>query len=54
MVGNQVDSRVKCLRSSKGEEFTSNEFDIFCEKYGIRRHLSALRTPQQKCGRKEE
>lgn len=46
MVENQVDVKIKCLRSDRGREITSNEFDNFCEKYGIRRHFYAPRTPQ--------
>ena len=39
--------KIKCLRSYKGGEFTSNEFNIFCEENGIKRQLSAPRTPEQ-------
>lgn len=46
MVENQVDARIKFLRSDRGE-FTSNEFDRFYEENGIRRHFYAPRTPQQ-------
>ena len=28
---------LKCLRSNRGGEFTSNEFDIFCNDRGIKR-----------------
>ncbi|KAJ7959769.1 Retrovirus-related Pol polyprotein from transposon TNT 1-94 [Quillaja saponaria] len=38
---------IKSLRSDRGGEFTSNEFNIFCEIQGIRRPLKVLRTPQQ-------
>lgn len=48
MVENQVNAKIKCLRSNKGGEFTSNEFDYFCVKHGIIRHLSIPRNPQQK------
>ena len=37
----------KCLRSDNGGEFTSKEFDLFCETHGIKRQFSAARTPQQ-------
>ncbi|KAJ7962054.1 Retrovirus-related Pol polyprotein from transposon TNT 1-94 [Quillaja saponaria] len=38
---------IKSLRSDRGGEFTSNEFNIFCETQGIRRPLTVPRTPQQ-------
>lgn len=44
MVENQIDGRIKCLRSNRGE-FISNEYVNFYEEHGIRRHFSALRTP---------
>jgi len=36
-VENQVGRRIKCLRSEKGGEFISNDFNEFCHKYSIRR-----------------
>ena len=39
--------KIKYLRSDRGEEFTSNEFNIFCEANGIKREFSAPRTPKQ-------
>ena len=35
------------LRSDRGGEFTSDEFEEYCQKHGIRRQFSAARTPQQ-------
>lgn len=35
------------FRTDRGGEFTSKEFNVFCEENGIRRDLSAPRTPQQ-------
>lgn len=46
MVENEIDRRIKCLRSNRGEEFTPDEFNIFCENHEIRRHLSTPRIPQ--------
>lgn len=46
MVENEMDIKIKCLRSNRGGEFTSNEFSIFCEDHGIKRYLSAPSTPQ--------
>nr|CAE05066.1 OSJNBa0094P09.5 [Oryza sativa Japonica Group]CAE05129.1 OSJNBa0079F16.21 [Oryza sativa Japonica Group] len=34
-VKNQLDRKIKRLRSDRGGEFFSNEFDLFCEEYGI-------------------
>jgi transposase InsO family protein len=42
-----MDLKIKCLRSDNGEEFTSNKFMDFCGEYGIKRHFSEARTPQQ-------
>eukprot|EP00253_Pinus_taeda_P018607 PITA_18607 len=44
---NESDHKIKCLRSDRGGEFTSNEFFDFCEEHGIRREFSTARTPQQ-------
>ncbi|KAL4369109.1 hypothetical protein GQ457_05G014540 [Hibiscus cannabinus] len=38
---------IKSLRSDRGGEFTSNEFNDFCKAYGIRRPLTVPRSPQQ-------
>ena len=38
---------IKALRSDRGGEFTSNEFNLFCEESGIRRELIAPYTPEQ-------
>ena len=38
---------VKCLRSDNGGEYTSREFQDYCEECGIRRHFSVRGTPQQ-------
>eukprot|EP00253_Pinus_taeda_P026178 PITA_26178 len=47
LVENELGYKIKCLRSDRGEEFTSNEFFDFCEEHGIRREFSIARTPQQ-------
>lgn len=39
--------KIKCLRSNHSGEFISSEFNNFCDKHGIRRQFSALKTPQQ-------
>jgi hypothetical protein len=42
-----MDSKIKCLRSKNGGEFTSKEFMDYCSNHGIKRKLSVSRTPQQ-------
>ena len=37
MVENEMDSKIKCLRSDNGGEFNSKEFMDFCNKHGIKR-----------------
>ncbi|KAD6119425.1 hypothetical protein E3N88_10696 [Mikania micrantha] len=39
--------KLKMLRTDRGGEFTSKEFNDYCEKEGIRRQLTAPYTPQQ-------
>ena len=33
MVENETNQKIKCLRSDHGREFTSNEFNEFCEMH---------------------
>eukprot|EP00253_Pinus_taeda_P027603 PITA_27603 len=47
LVENESDCKIKCLRSDRGGEFTSDEFFNFCEKHGIKRQFSTARTPQR-------
>jgi transposase InsO family protein len=47
MVENEMDSRIKCLRSDNGGEFTSKEFMDYCNNHGIKIQFSIARTPQQ-------
>jgi transposase InsO family protein len=47
MVENEMDSRIKSLRSDNGVEFTSKEFMDYCNNHGIKRQFFVARTPQQ-------
>jgi hypothetical protein len=47
MVKNEMDSRIKCLRSDNGGEFTSKEFMDYCNNHGIKRQFFIARTPQR-------
>ena len=38
---------MKCLRSDRGGEFTSNKFEMFFNERGIKRQTSSLRTLPQ-------
>ena len=47
LIENQTGKKIKRLRKDNGLEFCSNEFNDFCKKEGISRHLTFPRTPQQ-------
>jgi hypothetical protein len=47
LVENETDLKIKCLQSDNGGDFTSNEFEKFCEMHGIKRQFLVARTPQQ-------
>ena len=39
--------KLKCFRTDRGGEFNSEEFGYYCDKNGIKRHLTAPYSPQQ-------
>ena len=47
LVEKEVNKTVGTLRTDRGGEFTSREFQEFCNRSGIKRHLTAPYTPQQ-------
>lgn len=47
MVETETGLKMKCLRLDRGGEFTSGEFNTYCEEDEIKRRMSAPRTPQQ-------
>nr|KYP38155.1 Retrovirus-related Pol polyprotein from transposon TNT 1-94 [Cajanus cajan] len=46
-VEKEVGEHIACLRTDRGGEFTSHEFEEFCKTQGIRRQLTAAYTPMQ-------
>ncbi|CAJ2653663.1 unnamed protein product [Trifolium pratense] len=47
LVEKESDHQIKCLRTDRGGEFTSSQFNDFCSEHGIKRQLTAAYTPQQ-------
>ena len=47
LVENETGLSIKCLRTNRGGEFNSKDFNEFCKQYGIKRQLTAAYTPQQ-------
>lgn len=47
MVESETKQSIKMFRTDRGGEFTSSEFNRFCEEAGIQRQLTAPYTPQQ-------
>lgn len=46
-VEKETGDSICCLRTDRGGEFTSIEFDKFCSMNGVKRQLTAAYTPQQ-------
>ncbi|MCO5594848.1 hypothetical protein L7F22_048882 [Adiantum nelumboides] len=47
LVENETGKKVKKLRTDRGGEFISDEFNSYCNDYGIKRQLTTAHTPQQ-------
>nr|GEY43575.1 copia-type polyprotein [Tanacetum cinerariifolium] len=47
LVEKQSGSVVKILRSDRGGEFTSTEFQTFCDEHGIKKQLTTPYSPEQ-------
>ena len=47
LVENQIEKRIKVLRTDNGREFCRNQFEESCKKCGIARHKTTPYTPQQ-------
>jgi transposase InsO family protein len=47
LVENQIEKKIKVLRTDNGGEFYGNEFEEFCKKCGIERQMNTPYTPQQ-------
>lgn len=47
LVEKEASDTIKILRMDRGVEFTSNEFEDYCAKAGIKRQFTAPYTPQQ-------
>ncbi|KAE8658345.1 hypothetical protein F3Y22_tig00116971pilonHSYRG00233 [Hibiscus syriacus] len=46
-VENQTGQKIKCLRSDNGMEYKDSHLLNFCKEYGIKRHFTVCKTPQQ-------
>lgn len=47
LIEQETKEKIEILRTDRGGEFVSQDFNIFCDKSGILRHLTAPYTPQQ-------
>ncbi|GJZ24612.1 retrovirus-related pol polyprotein from transposon TNT 1-94 [Tanacetum coccineum] len=47
LIENQTGKKIKKLRTDNGLEFCGESFNALCRKYGIARHHTLVRTPQQ-------
>ena len=44
---NQTRKKVKCLMIDNDIEYKNDKFRNFCEQYGIKRHFTVRKIPQQ-------
>nr|GEU55403.1 retrovirus-related Pol polyprotein from transposon TNT 1-94 [Tanacetum cinerariifolium] len=47
LIENQIGKKIKKLRTDNGLEFCGESINALCRKYGIARHHTLVRTPQQ-------
>ena len=47
LVENQLNTKIKFLRTDRGREYLSNLFNAYCDEKGIARQLTIPYTPQQ-------
>ncbi|KAK9928322.1 hypothetical protein M0R45_025465 [Rubus argutus] len=47
LVEKEIGLSIKCLRTDRGGEFNSAEFNEFCMQHGVKRQLTTAYTPQQ-------
>jgi transposase InsO family protein len=47
LVENQLEKKIKVLRSDNGGEYSSTQFIDFCAQHGIKRHMTIPYNPQQ-------
>lgn len=47
VIQNKMNLKIISIRSDHGGEFENNDFEMFCDEYGIEHNFSAPRTPQQ-------
>ena len=47
LIEQETKASIQTLRTDRGGEFTSQEFQVFCDNNGVRRHLTAPYSPQQ-------
>ncbi|KAJ0392071.1 hypothetical protein ATCC90586_011078 [Pythium insidiosum] len=46
-IENQLNARIKCIRTDNGGEYVNRKFDTFCQQQGIVHQLTVPYTPQQ-------